>query len=137
MPPGSTKVVVSWAILSWLLDQSAARQVQTFLDEADAGRLTLLMSWINVGEIYYIVARRLGLESAERFLERTPSLPLQFVLPERTDVIAAAQLKASHKLSYADAFAAALAIREGASVITGDPELRALSDLLDIDWIGP
>jgi len=40
-------------------------------------------------------------------------------------------------LADADAFAAALALRKGATIITGDPELAALKDLLKIDWIGP
>jgi predicted nucleic acid-binding protein len=135
--PGSKKVVDSWAMIAWLLDQEAAPRVEAIMQKADAGNLQLLMSWINVGEVYYIAAKRYGREKAERFLERLPSLPIRIVLPDETDIIAAARLKGSRRLAYADAFAAALALREGATVITGDPELAALKDLLKIDWIGP
>jgi len=135
--PGSTKVVDSRAMIAWLLDQEAAPRVDAIMQKADAGDLQLLMSWINVGDVYYIAAKRYGREKAERFLERLPSLPIRVVLPDETDIIAAARLKGSRRLAYADAFAAALALRKGATIITGDPELAALKDLLKIDWIGP
>jgi predicted nucleic acid-binding protein len=124
-------------MIAWLLDQGAAPRIEAIMQKADAGNLQLLMSWINVGEVYYIAAKRYGREKAERFLERLPSLPIRVVLPDETDIIAAARLKGSRRMAYANAFAAALAIREGATVITGDPELAALKDLLKIDWIGP
>ena len=47
-----------------------------------------------------------------------------------------AKLKANRRLSYADAFAAALAQREAAAIVTGDPELRELADVLRVEWIG-
>jgi predicted nucleic acid-binding protein len=130
------KVIDSWAVIAWLLDQHAASKVEAFLQEADTGNLQLLMSWINAGEVYYIVAKHSGRQKAEEFLLRLPSLPVRVVVPDENDIIAAARIKGSHRLSYADAFAAALAIREGASLITGDPELVELKDLLPVDWIG-
>jgi len=131
-----SKVLDSWALLAWILDQEAAAHVGVFLEQAASANLDLMMSWINAGEVYYIVARRHGQENAEEFLRRLPSLPIDLVLPDAVDVVAAAELKSQRRLSYADAFAAALAIREGAALVTGDPELRALSDVLTVDWIG-
>ena len=94
------------------------------------------MSWINAGEVHYIVTRRLGSERAGEFLRRLPSLPVDLVLPDEVDIVAAAELKSQRRISYADAFAAALAIREGATLVTGDPEFRGLSDILAVEWIG-
>jgi predicted nucleic acid-binding protein len=68
---------------------------------------------------------------------RLPSLPIRFVVPEVEDIIAAAKLKSNHRLSYADAFGAALAVKENAAVITGDPEMRSLTHQLKVEWIGP
>jgi predicted nucleic acid-binding protein len=96
----------------------------------------LQMSWINAGEVYYMLAKKHSTAVAEEFLERLPALPLRLVLPDDDQVIAAARLKARYRLSYADAFAAALAQGAGANLMTGDPELRALADLIPIDWIG-
>lgn len=59
------------------------------------------------------------------------------MLPEEEDIIAAAKLKSTYKLSYADAFAVALAVKENAAVITGDPEIRDLANVLAVEWIGP
>lgn len=45
-------------------------------------------------------------------------------------VLAAATLKIKHTLSYADVFAASTAIELDATLITGDPELIALQDVI-------
>jgi hypothetical protein len=34
-------------------------------------------------------------------------------------------------------FAAALAMKENAAVITGDPEMRDLANLITVEWIDP
>ena len=123
-------------MIAWLLDEAGASEVETSLQQAEAGELRLLMSWINVGEVYYIAARRHDRARADAFLKRLASLPVRLVLPEESDIIAAARLKSARRLAYADAFAAALAMREQAAVITGDPEIRVLKDLVAVEWIG-
>ena len=131
------RVLDSWALLAWLFDQPAAAHVQTLLQRAEEGldnRLT--MSWMNVGEVYYMASRKLGPEAADDFLNRLPSLPLRLVVPEQEDFIAAAKLKASRRISYADGFAAALTISQGGTLVTGDPELAAMADVLAVEWIG-
>ena len=44
-------------------------------------------------------------------------------LPDERLVLDAARLKADHPMAYADAFGAALAVAEDATLWTGDPEL--------------
>jgi predicted nucleic acid-binding protein len=50
----------------------------------------------------------------------------------------AARMKAQHRLSYADAFAVATALRESATLVTGDPEVRAVGEkgVVRVEWIG-
>jgi predicted nucleic acid-binding protein len=131
----AAKVVDSWAMIAWLLDQAAAPFVESFLREADAGKVQLLISWINVAEVYYIAAKRHGLPRAEEFLSRIPSLPIRVVLPDEDGIMAAARIKAAHPIAFGDAFAIALAQAQGARVITGDDEIRQ-SGLVPVDWIG-
>jgi predicted nucleic acid-binding protein len=133
--PGPVKIVDSWPVIAWLLSHAAAPRFERLLQEADAARIQLIMSWVNVGEVYYIIARRHGAANADAFLKRLVALPIRTVLPDEQDIIAAARIKASHPMSYADTFAAALALREDAPVITGDPEFRTLPGL-KIDWVG-
>ena len=44
-------------------------------------------------------------------------------LPDERAVLDAARIKADHPMAFADAFGAALAVAEGATLWTGDPEL--------------
>lgn len=91
---------------------------------------------MNVGEVFSLTSRKLGALPAEEFHSRLPSLPVRLLLPDDAEVIQAAKLKARYRISYADAFAAALAMRENAALVTGDPELRALGEMVIVDWIG-
>ncbi|MGO9257240.1 MAG: type II toxin-antitoxin system VapC family toxin [Bryobacteraceae bacterium] len=131
----ASKVVDAWAMIAWLLDQAAAPAVDALIQEADTGNLQLFMSWMNVGEVYYIISKRHGPKRAADFLNRLPSLPIRLVLPDEDGILAAAGIKAAHPVSFSDAFAIALAQAENASVITGDNEIRQCA-VVPVDWIG-
>ena len=112
----------SWAVLRFLEGSSpAARRV------GQAMRLGRpIMSWINVGEVYYTIHRAAGAEEAESTLTLLrPMLALDAVTPER--VLAAARIKATHPLAYGDAFAVATAAAHKAVLLTGDPEITGRS----------
>jgi ribonuclease VapC len=47
----------------------------------------------------------------------------------------AAHLKARHRLSYADCFAAALAQQRDAELVTGDQEFRPLARDVKLHWL--
>ena len=81
-----------------------------------------LMSWINLGEVAYVLQRRIGADAARgRIPEIAAGLTLDLPTPER--ILEAAAIKADHSLSYADAFAVATALAHDAVLLTGDPEL--------------
>jgi predicted nucleic acid-binding protein len=134
--PGSTKVVDSWAMVAWVQQEPAAPLVRQFLLDADSGGVELCMSWINVAETFYILAKRKSLDVAEEFLSRLPSLPIRVMLADEKGIMAAARIKAAHPVAFGDAFAIALAQTEKASVITGDNEIRRCA-VVPVDWIGP
>jgi predicted nucleic acid-binding protein len=90
---------------------------------------------INVGEVYYMVAKHRSPSEAERVLRYLETLPLEIVTNGYAEVIEAARVKARFPLSYADAFAVATAIRLEACVVTGDPEFAAVEDTVDIVWL--
>jgi predicted nucleic acid-binding protein len=129
------KVVDSWAMVAWVQQEPAAPLVRQFLLDADAGSIGLAMSWINVAETFYILAKRKSPTIAEEFLNRLPSLPIRLMLPDENGIIAAARIKAAHPIAFGDAFAIALAQAENASVITGDDEIRRCA-VVPVDWIG-
>jgi predicted nucleic acid-binding protein len=127
----------SWAVLAWIRDEPAAPRVNQILEQADASDLKISLIWINAGEVYYMLVRKHNQHVADEYLSRLPSLPIRLVLPDEQAVTEAAKLKSTRRLSYADGFAAELAIRENATLVTGDPELYALRDILSVEWIGP
>ena len=129
------KVVDSWALVAWVRREASAPLIRRFLLEADAGNLSLAMSWINVAETFYILAKRDSAGLADEFLIRLPSLPIRVFLPDEEGIIAAARIKAAHAVAFGDAFAIALAQAEKASVITGDGEIRRCG-LVQVDWVG-
>jgi ribonuclease VapC len=81
-----------------------------------------VMSWINLGEVSYVIERRAGADTARRVV-RELRARLALDLPNEARVLEAAHLKAGHAIAFADAFAIATAIAHGASLLTGDPEI--------------
>ena len=122
-------------MIAWVKDEAAAPIVEVFLQDADSEKIELLMSWMNVAETFYILAKRNSPAVADQFLARLPSLPIRIILPDEEGIMAAARIKAFHPIAFGDAFAIALAKSEGASVITGDNEIRRCA-LVPVDWIG-
>jgi predicted nucleic acid-binding protein len=62
-------------------------------------------------------------------------LPIEILPVNETAVFAAARWKMRYPLSYADAFAAAAAEEYQATLLTGDPELLALTNVLKIETL--
>ena len=63
-------------------------------------------------------------------------MPVEFVPADHALAEAAGEFKAAHKMSLADAFAAALAAQRDAELVTGDPELKALDGAIKLRWLG-
>ncbi len=87
------------------------------------------MSWINLGEVFYVVHRVAGVDRA-RVVITNLRHRLHLDLPTEARVLEAATIKAQHALAYADAFAIATALAYRASLLTGDPEVLEDGDPL-------
>jgi PIN domain nuclease of toxin-antitoxin system len=112
-------VLDSWAAMAMLDDEPAAPRVRAAV-EAGA-----VMSWINLGEVYYLSVRRRGEALARRAVEGL-RMRIRIEEPDSALVMAAAEIKARGRMSYADAFCVATARRHALPVYTGDPEILAL-----------
>jgi predicted nucleic acid-binding protein len=98
-------------------------------------RLTIVHELSKCWRDFYVLAKRQSLSVAEAFIQRLPSLPIHVVVPDENSIMAAARIKARHAVAYGDSFAIALAQAEGASVITGDREIRDCGPVA-VDWVG-
>jgi ribonuclease VapC len=125
----------SHALLKFSQDEEGADKVEQFLLYSLNRNLKAYLSEINLGEIYYISIRRLGLESAKLYLEQLLDLPIDIVSPSSEIIRAAAEIKAQYAISYADCFAAATALKYSASIITGDPEFKKVDHIVTIEWL--
>lgn len=81
-----------------------------------------VMSWINLGEVSYILERAAG-ESAARGAVRELRARLRLDLPTERRVLQAVAIKARFAMAYADAFAVATAQAHNAVLLSGDPEI--------------
>ena len=131
-----TRVLDTWAILEWInARQPAGKLVAELLAQADTGRIRLLMSAINAGEIHYFLRKHHSVALAKDWRALSRTLPVTMEVPAMSDIWDAAALKGQFPISYADAFAAALARKYNCALITGDREYRSVTDL-ELHWIG-
>jgi len=123
----------SFALLAYLQQEDGYEKVKNLLS---SDKTLLLMNDINIGETFYILAKKRGLEKAEYFLTVIlPALPITNVGNTLQDVIHAAKIKARYPMSYADCFAVATAIKEKATIITGDPDFKQIEKIVSVEWL--
>jgi predicted nucleic acid-binding protein len=128
------RVFDSWAILAYAYNEPAADEVENLLVESTRLQ-NAWMSSINLGEVWYSLARRKSRDIAEQQLAILAHIGLERVDVDWPMVLQAADYKSRHKISYADAFAAALAKQRNAELVTGDGEFRALDSEIKIHWV--
>lgn len=128
-------VLDSFAVLALLGREPGSREVAKLLRKAQDKETRVLMTWVNAGEVAYIVEQQWGVERLYAVLAVIEATALEIVSVERELALMAAHIKAEHVIAYADAFAAALAQHCGAKLVTGDPEFQLLERVLDIHWL--
>lgn len=114
-------VLDSSALLAFLHGEKGGERVEEILSGADEGRLTVRLHRIHLGEVYYLLYRHGGERVAEGMVDDVRKLPI--VIDDRvspTLMREAAKIKATHRVSYADAFAAGLAKVRDAKLVTCD-----------------
>jgi len=128
-------VLDSFAVLAYLQAEKGAQQVKELLHQAANGQLSVQMTVINLGEVYYITSRAYGQERAEEVLAMLRHLPIKLVVVDEKLALEASRIKAKYPLSYADAFAVTLAQHHGVPVITGDLEFSCVENLVSVKWL--
>ena len=81
--------------------------------------------------------RQVSQAAAEQKARDLAALPIEIVGVSDDLALAcqAAVFKATHKLAYADCFAAALARMKNAELLTGDPDFQQLEKEIKIGWL--
>lgn len=128
----------SYALIGYLENESFSDRIQHVLTQAKNRDALLYIHAIHIGEVYYITLREQGKSLADLAYSRIKALPIKTI--DRIDeelLLTAAGLKAKYPISYADSFAAALAMIKNCPLLTGDPEFTSLEKqrLVSIEWL--
>lgn len=89
------------------------------------------VSWINLGEVYSVRARRAGNDLAHQIVLDAQQ-DCRVEAPDGRLVLDAARIKTRGRIAHADRFAVAMARRDGLPLLTGDPEILALGDDVEV-----
>jgi ribonuclease VapC len=128
-------ILDSYSIIAYLENEPGAASVIELFKVARDSATDVLLCLVNWGEVYYITRRELGADRAEEVATLLTSLPIDVVGIDLGLTKIAAELKARHKMSYADCFAAALAKLHRGRLVTGDDDFRQVEKEISIEWI--
>lgn len=128
-------VLDSYALLAFLANEKGRDIVENLLILAKGKETKLYMGIINLGEVIYIIEREEGLKNAQLALSRIIKFPIELVDADLCLTLKASHIKAHNTLSFADAFAASLALEKNAPLVTGDKEFSSLGQDINIIWI--
>ena len=132
--PRAIVLIDAWAVMAYLEDEPAAEKVADIIADAHENGTPLLMTVINLGEVWYIVAREASEAEADRCAKELRQLGIEIVDAEWTLTNQAARYKSKYKMSFADCFAAALARQRKAHLVTGDREFKQVQGEISIVW---
>jgi PIN domain nuclease of toxin-antitoxin system len=124
-----TAVLDAWAVVALLKEEPSGARVERQVTDGET-----VVSSINLGEAYYVLAggRTPAQERRVRAAIGALATRVRVDDPDWALVLSAAQLKARRRISYTDALCVATARRHRAAVWTGDPEIVALDDVVEL-----
>jgi len=128
-------VLDSWAIIAYLEEEASAERVADIIADAHEEEIPLLMSVVNAGEVWYIIARESSVADADASINQLRDLGIEFVDADWNLAKDAGYFKSKNKMSFADCFAAALAKQRKGHLATGDPEFKQVESEIAINWL--
>ena len=115
------------AIFAFIRNEQGSDTIQKILDDARKQRVRVYVSFMTFTEVYYMIWRYKGEEAAKDVMVTMDAMPLECVHSNNQLSLSAGKIKATHKLSIADAFIAATAIEKQAILVHKDPELEPMT----------
>jgi ribonuclease VapC len=131
----AARVLDAYALMAFFEDEPGADFVRGLILEAEQGAVELLMSVVNLGEVWYSIARTNSAEIADQYIQEIEGMSIEIVEADWALTRQAAAFKVNRKIAYGDCFAAALAKTRQAELVTGDEEFKVLQDEIKIAWL--
>jgi ribonuclease VapC len=130
-----TTVLDSYAVISYLQQQEGYEKIVAVFEECATKDREAFMCIVNWGEVIYQALRRGGEARAKLAEDSIRALPIQLIEINKELTLQAAYLKAFNKMSFADCYAAALAMKRKCELLTGDKEFKQVEDKIKVRWI--
>ncbi len=131
----ATKVLDSYALMAFFEDEPGADFVRGLIHKAVESDTDLLMTVVNLGEVWYSIARTNSSQIADQYIEEIKGMGIEIVDIDWILTRQAAAFKVNGNISYGDCFAAALAKIRKAELVTGDKEFKSLDSEIKISWL--
>jgi predicted nucleic acid-binding protein len=125
------------ACFALLENEAGADRVETYLIEAREGRAAVHASFASLTEVEYIILQERNAADAAAVLGKMKAWPVRWHHTDELLCSEAAKLKAAHKISFAEAFVAATALRLNAKLVHKDPEFEGLAGIIQLHPLPP
>jgi len=123
------------ALLRYLDREPGYDRVAQLLKECSRGKSEVLVSAVNWGEIISVIYKAHGMSVAKSTSARMQALPITIISVDANHAETAGILKQDFKLPYADAFAGALALLKGATLVTADFDFKPAAHAIKIEFL--
>lgn len=120
------------AWLTLIEDESGADRVEALLEKARASEIVVLVSFMSFMEVYYVTMQERDRSEAQARVDLMTALPGLRVDSTEALGLLAGELKASYRLSVADAWIAALAKERNATLVHKDPEFEQVEATIKV-----
>jgi len=119
------------AVMVFLEDEEGAQRVETLLRNEE-----VFLPFLALLETYYITLQEQPEDVADKRYALLKQLPATILWSlDEPSLLTAGRLKATYHVSLADALIAAMAIRNKAVLVHKDPEIAALSGIVQMETL--
>jgi predicted nucleic acid-binding protein len=125
------------AFVAFFQAEPGASRVLDLLERAARHEVEVFACFVSLTEVQYITFYDYGEEAARKAIADLKRLTLSWQHSDDALCASAADLKAMHKVSFADAFVVAAALRFEAVLVHKDPELAAIPSPLRQEMLPP
>ena len=125
----------AWSVFAYFEGEAAGERVADLIADAHENKVELLMTTVNAGEVWYIIARATSAAEADASIAELGQLGIRILDVDWRLAREAAGIKTRHHLSFADCFAAALAKQHKADLVTGDADFRRVESEIRVTWL--
>ena len=137
MPSPDAFLLDTSAFMALVESEPGRDRVRELIEAAIRGEVVLHACFVSLTEVRYIVIYKRGPGTADQTIAELKALPVHWIHSDDALCAMAAEWKANHKVSFADAFVVAAAQRAQAVLVHKDPEFDALAGVTKLHGLPP